>query len=92
VMPSGRLRHGPRAILASLDALMPRGVPLASAVLALPGVPRAADAVYGWVARNRMRFPGVPACGVGRPPDVLDPATQVEIERRVEPGVGARRA
>jgi len=84
--PDGRLLRGPVAILASVDALCPGGVPLASMWLSLPGVPRTADAVYDWVARNRARLPGTPACGVGRGPFRPGPGTLQEVARRLDEG------
>lgn len=61
VEPSGERHSGAGAVLAALSWAI--GFPGALRLYYLPGLHQVADAVYGWVARNRSRLPGVtPYC------------------------------
>lgn len=57
----GRKRAGAAACALIIDTLLPFDT--AQTLYRLPGIRRAADAVYRWVADHRGRFPGVrPRC------------------------------
>ncbi len=82
VLPDGERRPGAGAIAAAVDQLLPGGWPLASAIYRLPGKRHFADAAYRWVARNRHRVPGVPACRVGQMLPELSAEVAAELDRR----------
>ncbi len=82
VMPSGAHRRGAGAVAATLDAFLPAGVPVMTAIYRVPGLRQLADLAYAWVARNRGRFAGVPFCDM-RPPPPLDDSVRWELERRM---------
>jgi len=65
-----------------LDRLLPRDLPLFSAVLRLPGGQRLADAAYRWVSANRSRLPGRPTCPAGHDTAPLAAADVAELARR----------
>lgn len=81
--PVGDLRRGAGAIFSALDQLLPAGLPVFWVAYHLPGWRALTDALYGWVARNRGRFPGKPVCEIHRP-SPMDDAVRWELERRME--------
>jgi predicted DCC family thiol-disulfide oxidoreductase YuxK len=84
ITPAGRYLRGAASICAALDAFLPGGPPCLSTLYRLPGLRQLADAAYAWVAANRHRIPGAPACGLNRTLPPLAPAVAAELRRRRE--------
>ena len=82
VLPSGALRRGAAAMFVALDQLLPGGLPVLSTLYRVPGLHQAADAGYRWIAANRQRIPGAPACGLDRVVAPLSSAVHDELARR----------
>ncbi len=87
IAPGGRLQRGPAAIFAALDQLLPSGLPLWTGLYAVPGFRQLVNAVYDWVAFNRYRFPGAPACDADHAPAPLEGSVRIELLRRLEQDV-----
>ena len=69
-------------VSASLDALLPFGLPVFRTIYGLPGLHRLLDRLYFLVSENRGRLPrGAPDLQPGEAP-ALDPAVEKEIARR----------
>jgi len=80
--PGGRLWSAWGAVAASVDALLPFGLPLLRAIYLIPGLHRLLDRVYYWVSENRSRLPhGAPDLAPGEAP-ALDPQVAEELARR----------
>jgi predicted DCC family thiol-disulfide oxidoreductase YuxK len=83
VAPDGTKQRGAAAISMAVDQLWPRGTPVFAALYRLPGLHGLADAGYRWLALNRHRIPGAPACGLNRTVPPLDAATCEALARRM---------
>lgn len=84
VLPSGALRRGAAAMFVALDQLLPGGLPVLATLYHVPGLRQACDMGYGWIAANRQRIPGVPACGLDRSVPPLPDEVRAELARRRE--------
>lgn len=82
VLPNGERLPGAAAVFAAFDQLMPAGWALPSAIYRLPVKRPLADAAYRWVARNRHRIPGVPACRSGQRLPAVSAEVADELRRR----------
>jgi predicted DCC family thiol-disulfide oxidoreductase YuxK len=83
IRPSGERVAGDEAIAAGLDAMLWGGRPVLLALVRLPGVRAVTRRGYAWLAANRHRFPGYPACGLNKPALPPLPTAVAEVlERR----------
>jgi predicted DCC family thiol-disulfide oxidoreductase YuxK len=70
------------AVAASIDALLPFGLPLFRAVYLIPGLHRVFDAIYFLTSNNRSKLPhGAPDLQEGDAPE-LHPDVALELARR----------
>jgi predicted DCC family thiol-disulfide oxidoreductase YuxK len=86
ISPSGRRYRGHKAVAAALDLLLPFGLPLFRGLAHLPVLCGLGRLAYGWVSRNRHRFPSGPAhLGVQAPWPSLPLSSLQELSRRRAP-------
>jgi predicted DCC family thiol-disulfide oxidoreductase YuxK len=80
--PAGRLWHAFGAVAASLDALLPFGLPIFRAIYGVPGLHGLLDRLYFFVSNHRDKLPhGPPDLAEGNEP-ALDPQVREELSRR----------
>jgi predicted DCC family thiol-disulfide oxidoreductase YuxK len=91
ITPDGRRLRGAAAMLCAVDALLPAGVPVFSSLYTLPGLRQVSDVLYDWLAANRHRIPGAPACGLNRRLPPLEPGVEAELRRRLAARSSTRR-
>src|SRR6187399_1794073 len=60
VTPDGRVFAGAEAVVRALASRTIIGIP--ARLYYVPGLRQLADAAYAWIARNRYRLSGAPAC------------------------------
>jgi predicted DCC family thiol-disulfide oxidoreductase YuxK len=82
IRPNGLRLRGAAAIYASLDAILPFGLPFFITLYRLPGLGALSDRAYAWIADHRDRFPGTPICSL-RPPEPLSAEARDALVRRV---------